>query len=84
MTGKRLRSPGAKHLKLAESYRKMCDCGRLDEWSYSTNGDGSSVQICRCGRVYPVGRQYQDVAVGVRLIALSTLSALFTPHPKRA
>lgn len=83
MTGKSGRSPGIKHLKLATNYRKGCECGVVDQWTYSTNGDGSSVQICtRCQRIFPVGRQYQDESVGVRLIAFSMLSALKTSTPK--
>lgn len=69
-------------LKVATGYRKNCECGAVDRWMYSTNGDGSSVQICKkCGKVYTVGRHYQDYAVGVRLIAFSHLSAIVTRKP---
>lgn len=76
----------------------LCRAGRLEDeaaaayvlrgiasgpWTHSTNGDGGTVQICpKCRRCYPVGRYYQDAAVGVRIPALSTWSALHEGRSK--
>lgn len=76
----------------------LCKAGRLEDeeaaayvlrgiasgsWTHSTNGDGGTVQICpKCRRCYPVGRYYQDAAVGVRIPALSTWSALHNAKGK--
>lgn len=60
---------------------KVCTCGAR-EWTFSTNGDGASVQCCTaCGVCTPFGRHWQDVSVGVRVIAFSFWSSL-TPTTK--
>lgn len=69
---------------VAPDRRKSCECG-ASEFDWSTNGDGASLQICKaCGKVYTVGRFYQDLAVGVRIIALSHLSCIFQLKPDEA
>lgn len=43
------------------------------------------MQFCvHCGHIRPFGRYYQDQSVGVRIIALSMVSAIFTTKPKTA
>lgn len=82
MGGKHLRPHNADKLHTAEGYRPRCGCGRSKCWTYSTNGDGSSVQVCTaCGTPYPIGRYYQDTSAGFRLVAFSIVSALKTFPP---
>ena len=82
MSTDRFRSRSDVTLEVAQGYRKHCKCGSK-QWTHSTNGDGSTLQICsKCGVPYPIGRYYQDLSVGVRYIALSMLSATFTSKPK--
>jgi hypothetical protein len=55
---------------------EVCRCGG-GEWTFSTNGDGASLQGCtRCGTWVPIGRYFQDPSVGVRIIHYSWWSAL--------
>ena len=87
MTGRRVRPGDAGKLEPADDYTPRCKCGRSvnsKSWIFSTNGDGSAAQVCKfCGAVVPIGRFYVDQNVGVRFIALSTLSALVTLPAKK-
>ena len=66
-------------LARAEAMRYCPGCHIEERWDYETNGDGGVIAICQnCGYCVPLGKYWQDPAVGVRIPARSQWSALHT------